>query len=194
MVSHKRLFASVGFSLAALAGNPAGAEQKLTQVFSQNVSINRPAGFEVAFKRANQVSFIQESVPAGETVDRWTQMITLTGAKGLGADPKLTPHLFSAKVAGSYQSDCPGTFSFANLGEGKVDGHDAQTLFLACGIADKANPTFSEQVLVIFIRGSQDYYTVQWAERGAPSSKPMKMDQDKWAARLMALQPIKLID
>lgn len=42
------------------------------------------------------------------------------------------------------------------------------------------------------VKGQSDYYTIQWAERGAASKSPIKVDDAKWQGRLNQLAPIKL--
>jgi hypothetical protein len=41
------------------------------------------------------------------------------------------------------------------------------------------------------VKGSSDYYTLQWAERAAPVDRPA-VDDAKWPERLRLLQPIRL--
>src|SRR5262245_31873776 len=57
-----------------------GASVKaIMPVFSQLVMFSVPAGFIPAFQNTNGPAYIQEWVPAGETVNKWSQMITVTG-------------------------------------------------------------------------------------------------------------------
>ncbi len=57
--------------------------RSITPVFSQLVMFSFQPGFKPVFQNTHGGSYIQEAVPNGETVDRWTQMITLTGARGM---------------------------------------------------------------------------------------------------------------
>ena len=50
----------------------------------------------------------------------------------------------------------------------------------------------SESALLIAIKGAADYYTVQWAERGPASPRPIAFDEAMWNERFDKLGPIKL--
>jgi hypothetical protein len=62
----------------------------VTPVFGQIVKMSYPRGFVPAFQKTNADFYIQESVPTGENVNSWTQMITLTGKKDFATRPGVT--------------------------------------------------------------------------------------------------------
>ena len=164
----------------------------VTPVFSQLVRLPMPKGFVVAFENTsgggNQ--YIWEAVLKGETTAKWSQMITLTGAKGLAANPNLTPRLLIERIAGGFKRDCPDSFFAKGIGAMKVSGHDAFSALASCGTSGKEKQ--SETALLFAIKGSNDYYTVQWAERGTGSLQPIPPDDSKWAERFKILNPIRL--
>src|SRR5207244_3534221 len=85
MTTAKALMATLGalFASAASAQAPAPAAfTVISPVFGQLVAFSMPSSFVVVSENANGPNYIREAVPKGETVDRWTQMITLTGVKG----------------------------------------------------------------------------------------------------------------
>ena len=45
---------------------------------------------------------------------------------------------------------------------------------------------------MLAFKGSADYYTIQWAERGVGSAQPLTLDSAYWAKRLTQLAPIRL--
>jgi hypothetical protein len=49
-------------------------------------------------------------------------------------------------------------------------------------------------MLLIVLKGREDYYTVQWATRGPAQAKPVELSRGDWMERLRRLQPIKLCD
>ena len=65
------------------SAEPAGKEPHMTAispVFHELVAFTLPAEFKsqnASYERTNGPFYIREHVPAGETVDHWTQMITL---------------------------------------------------------------------------------------------------------------------
>ena len=50
----------------------------------------------------------------------------------------------------------------------------------------------SESALLVAIKGTADSYTIQWAERGPASARPMTFDDAMWKERFNKLGPIKL--
>jgi len=62
---------------------------------------------------------------------------------------------------------------------------------IGCGSVDSGPARHSETALLIAIKGTSDYYTIQWAERGQATDKP-PIDDEKWSARLRELRPVDL--
>ncbi|BAE50896.1 hypothetical protein [Paramagnetospirillum magneticum] len=166
--------------------------QVVTPVFSQLVGYSVPGNFVPAAENSNADQYIQELVLSGQTAQSWTQMITLTGIKGLAANPNATPQALALRIGGGFQQACPTSFQGTSFGEIKLSGHDAFALVVSCGTADASGKPFSETALVIVIKGQADYYTLQWAERSAASKTPIAFDEAKWTGRFKALSPIKL--
>jgi hypothetical protein len=107
------------------------------------------------------------------------------------ANPKASPEAFAATIAGGFKSACPDTFAAKGLGPAKFGDQDGYVALASCGSVVSAPDKHSETALVVAIKGSADYYTVQWAERGPASGKPV-IDEAKWPDRLRQLQPIRL--
>ena len=190
---HKKITTAVVFSLLPLLGfaqNNKSAVTAITPIFNQLVMFSYPKGFEIAFEEAKGSNYIQESVLAGETVKKWSQMITVTGHKGLALNPAVSPKVLAEMVSNGFRNVCPDSFNSVVSGDTKIDGHDAFVTLASCG----TNPTQrqSESTLIIALKGEKDIYTIQWAERGPASDKPLKFAQNKWAERIQALRPIKL--
>jgi len=188
------LFAAICVSEPGIAQDRKGqgaTVSAVTPIFSQLVMLSYPPGFKPAYENSTATQYIQESVPQGESVEKWSQMITLTGAKGLAANPNATPQLFVQQIAGGFQRACPNTFAVKNLGSLKVSGYEAYSALVGCG-AVQAGPQRSEVAMLIAVKGSADYYTIQWAERGPQSSQQPVLDDAKWSAWLRQLNPIKV--
>ena len=164
----------------------------ITRIFDQLLMFSFPKGFKPAFEDAKGGQYIQESVLDGESVKTWSQMLTITGAKGLASNPNVSPQIFANKIAGGFKNACPASFSGAALGAFKLGAHDAFGAVISCGVANPAGEAYSESMLLIVVKGQNDYYTIQWAERGAASKLPIKMNEAKWQDRLKQLSPIKL--
>lgn len=164
----------------------------ITRIFDQLLMFSFPKGFKPAFEDAKGGQYIQESVLDGESVKKWSQMVTITGAKGLASNPNVSPQIFANKIAGGFKNACPSSFSGTALGAFKLGTHDAFGAVVSCGVANPAGEPYSESMLLIVVKGQSDYYTIQWAERGAASKLPIKMDDAKWQGRLKQLAPFKL--
>jgi hypothetical protein len=128
----------------------------------------------------------------GETLEKWSQMVTVTGAKGLAANPNASPQLFLTKMAELFKAACPDTFSVKEVGATKISGYDAFTTLIGCGTARSRGNERSESVVILAVKGSDDYYTFQWAERGPVQNQPINLNDAKWQDRLKKLNPIKI--
>jgi hypothetical protein len=193
--------------LAAGAAVPANAQDKadiealrdqgysvrmISPIFGQLVMLSLPKGFTTVFEDTSGNQYTREAVLDGETVEHWSQMITVTGAKGLAANPRVTAQSFVEQIAGGFKNACPDTFSAKGLGALKVSGRDAFIALVGCGTVSADAAAHSEAALLIAIKGTADYYTIQWAERGPASPRPITYDEAMWKDRFNKLSPIKL--
>ncbi|WP_133681816.1 Rap1a/Tai family immunity protein [Paludibacterium purpuratum] len=164
----------------------------ISPIFGQLVMFSFPKGFTTVFEDAKGPQYIREAVLTGESTQKWSQMVTITGAKGIASNPNITPLLFASRMAGGFKNDCPTSFNGTGLGAFKLGNYDAFAALISCGVANPTGNLYSESTLLIVIRGESDYYTIQWAERGDASSEPIKFDKSKWMDRFKRLAPIKL--
>jgi hypothetical protein len=164
----------------------------ISPIFSQLVVTGSPQGFVPASEKTKAEFYIRESVPKGETVDNWTQMITVTGMKGFSSNPQATPKAVLNNLAGGFKRACPDSFNVQVMSENPIGGFDTAVAVVSCGISPTTAGKTSETALITVIKGQADFYTLQWAERLAPSVTPMSIDPKKWAARLKEMGPFKL--
>ena len=183
-----RLGGALGMAMLMAAAQPLRAEDTfkvISPIFRQLVAFSMPAKVVVAFENTTNGHKTREAVPKGETTGRWSEMITVTGEKGLSRNANATPEKFAGSIAGGFKQACPDSFAAKALGARKFGGADAFVAVIGCGKVEG----HSETALIAVIRGSADYYTIQWAERGAATAQPPVADA-RWAERLSALQPI----
>ena len=166
--------------------------QAISPIFSQLVMMSFPKGFKTVSQDTKGNNYIREAVLEGETLDQWSEMITVTGAKGLAANPNLSAQSFVERIAGGFKRACPDTFSAKGLGALKISGQDAYIALAGCGTVQLRANKHGESALLIGIKGSADYYSIQWAERGPASSQPLVQDEAKWQDRFKKLNPIKV--
>jgi hypothetical protein len=166
--------------------------KSITPIFSQLLLISHPQGFKTVFENTHESQYIRESVLEGENETKWSQMITITGAKGLATNPNVTPKRFIEGMATGFKRACPNSFSALALVDGKVGTFDAFTAVVSCGTSPTTSGQTSESAVITAIKGERDYYTIQWAERTAPSAIPIQIDKSQWVERFKMLTPIKL--
>jgi hypothetical protein len=177
------------FLLAALClSSPVCAEGYIAvaPVFSQIVTIPVPDGFQPAYEDADADSYINESVLAGETVNDWSQMITLTGIRAMASgDPNQVSVDFAEYLAGQYSGACPDTFNAVALNAPPISGaRGVFAGFLGCGNNGGGQ---SEAMAFLVLVGASDVYSLQWAERGPLSGSGPVYDEAVWAPRLAEL-------
>jgi len=178
-------------SSAAAQGPAPSAFTVISPIFGQLVTFSLPAGFVTVFENSNGPNYIREAVLKGETAKSWSQMITVTGAKGAAGNAKVSPEMFAGSMVGGFKSACPETFAAHGFGPTKFGDQDAYVAVASCGRVESSADKHSEIALIVTVKGSSDYYTLQWAERG-PAAGQGAIDEAKWLARLRQLQPVRL--
>jgi len=176
---------------SASAQSPSTALKVISPIFGQLVMFSLPASFATVFENTKGTNYVREAVLKGETVKSWTQMITVTGAKGAAGNAGVSPERFAGSMVGGFKSACPDTFAAQGFGATKFGDQDAYVAVASCGRVETSADKHSETTLIVTVKGSADYYTVQWAER-APATGRSAIDETKWLARLRQLQPIRV--
>lgn len=181
-------------SLAFVSAAPAQAPQSfrvISPIFSQLVSFAMPSNFAVVFENTKGGHYIREAVVKGETPEQWTQMITVTGEKGMTLMPDATPENLTGTIASGFRSACPDSYAAHLLGAMTFGRFEAFAAVVGCGRIDSGPTRHSETALLITLKGATDYYTIQWAERGPETDEPPVKDE-RWQTRLNDLNPIAL--
>jgi len=167
----------------------------ISPVFNQLLYFQMPTEFTTVYEKAREADYIREAVLQGESADNWTQMVTVTGRRNLAADrPDETPRQFGQAIVDGYRQACPATLAVRKLQEGPLYGNDTLVMVVSCGLvsAPASSGARSETAAIAVVKGAKDFYTLQWAERGGPSNKPLAIDAKRWAARMKRLMPLKL--
>lgn len=177
--------------LAAAQAQAPRSLRVISPIFGQLVSFAMPSHFSAVFENTEGGHYIREAVLKGETLERWTQMITVTGEKGMTLIPGSSPQIFAGTIAGGFKTACPDSFAARPLGETRFGRFEGFVAVIGCGRIDSGPTRHSETALLITLKGATDYYTIQWAERGPESDEP-PVNDDRWDARLRDLSPIDL--
>jgi hypothetical protein len=162
----------------------------ISPIFGQLVRFSMPSNFVAAHEATKDTFYIREAVLKGETINRWTQMITVTGAKGLAGAPNFSAQGLAGVIAGGFKKNCPDSFDAKGFGTTKLGDQDAYIAVASCGKVETSADKHNETAMIIAVKGATDGYTIQWAER-RPSSGPA-IDEALWQGRLRELMPIRL--
>jgi len=168
------------------------AERVITPVFHRLVAFRLPAPFKMSFERTTGNIYVREHVPAGESVDEWTRMISLSGVQGLSYNADATLPAYLQALARGFQRHCPDTYVALDLGPQPLVKEPSFATVASCGRVSSGGKAHSETTVMLAIKGPDDFYVLQWTERGRDSSHPLALDSKYWSARLAELGPIQL--
>ena len=171
---------------------PGGAQRVVTPVFHRLVAFSLPPSFKVGFERTTGNIYVREHVPEGETVDAWSRMITLSGVQGMAYSAAATPQGYLQALARGFQRHCPNTYVALDLGPQPLAREPSFATVVSCGRVTSGGKARSETSAMVAIRGADDFYALQWTERGPDSSHPLALDSKYWSARLAQLGPVQL--
>ncbi len=177
---------------AANGAPPYAVVKSATPIYSQLLYLGYPKGFTTASENTSPQRYIRESVPEGEGLAAWTQMITIGGVKDTASEATISPAGYAEHIAGGFRRACLNSFSQKKMSEGIANGYEQYVMVVSCGQSPATAGRTSESALVIVIKGERDYYTVQWAERSMPSAMPMPINMAKWVGRYQQLAPVRL--
>ena len=165
------------------------SDAAITPVYSQVFLYALPDEFHtVGGGVVRKGRYVQQSVLAKETPQRWTQMITLSGDEALAFSGNTYPQKMSADYGARMKKACPESYSTLALPGVFVGSYDTVVAVFACG----SNGAQSEAVLQMIIKGGMDVYTLEWAVRGPPARGPLKLDETQWTDRLRRLAPVRV--
>ncbi|MBV8491199.1 MAG: hypothetical protein JO199_11785 [Candidatus Eremiobacteraeota bacterium] len=184
--------------LASSVATPAPADSPpktiaTSPIWSQTVAFTLPSGFVTKWEKTSGDHYQREAVPSGQTVDEWTQMVTVTGEKGLATVKGATPLIFAEEIAKGFKKACPGSFNTKALEGDWVPGYKTFAAVVSCGQSPMTNGATTETAAIVVIAGKKDYYTIQYATRTKPpSASPIDLDTAAWTARLKRLMPMSV--
>lgn len=176
------------------SNKPLSTVSYITPIFSQILALSAPKNFHIDFENVTEKQYILEAVPVGETVKSWTQMLTISGYKGLAEKPNFKPINMVQGVANGFQKACPSSFGAKSIWQGEVSGFEAFAAVITCGTSPMTKGKTSEEALVISIKGKHDFYGIQFAKRNQPSPSPININTKEWMRVLNSLNPIKVCE
>lgn len=146
------------------------------QLANENLLVRVPPGYKVGSRVERGTMVMDEMVPTGQTVDDWTEMVTVQIFHGL----KAPPEKFRDTLRQSWVAACPGG-SGADVMSSTENGYPVLVWLLDC----PKNPQSGKPEMAWFkaIAGNDSFYLVQKAFK----FKPDKEQLDRWMAYLKSV-------
>lgn len=123
------------------------------------------AGFVVGFEKANAEQSIVERIPAGESVERWTRMLTSQRFVGRARDPG--PRQLLVTIQNLLKDGCPGGSTTEILAM-SVSGRPAARMRCDCPMNPQTG--LPETFFIVAFAGTNDLFAEQVAFRRIPTA------------------------
>ena len=183
----------LGFGLAA-AAETGKVPRAAAPVYDSVVVFALPGGFEPAFENEQNGAYILELVPQGQSLDAWTEMLTLTGVdnaqQNAGMSAKEIVDWGLEKIARGYEAGCLQPLTFEAFNDPPPPGAEDGVL-AHVGCPEVRQTGQSEQMMFWLAVREGDLFTLQWAERG-PATDSLTFDPPKWFDRFEVLKAMAL--
>ncbi|HEX3502320.1 MAG TPA: hypothetical protein VHU22_02885 [Xanthobacteraceae bacterium] len=140
----------------------AGVAVARAELVNENLLVEVPPGYKIDFQQKKPSGVMNEMVPTGETVNDWTEMVTVQ----IFYNMKATPPQFLGKMASTWAAACPGASTTA-IASGPENGYPAGVSLLNC----PKNPATGKPELtwIKAVQGNDSFYVVQKAFKFTPS-------------------------
>ncbi len=146
--------------LGALVATPAVA-----QLVNENLLVAMPDGYKVGFSTKKNNMIMNEMVPAAETVDNWTEMVTVQVFLGM---KDTSPDQFKARMERLWSGACANASSHT-VASTIENGYPATVWLMSC----PRNRSTGKPEITWFkaIQGNDSFYVVQKAFKFEPSKE-----------------------
>ncbi|MBV9261266.1 MAG: hypothetical protein JO205_07835 [Pseudolabrys sp.] len=136
------------------------------QLINENLLVTMPPGFKVGFQDQKNNMRLTEMVPPGETVENWTEMVTVQVFLGL----KTSPQAFKERIEQGWLAACKEGGAHA-VSDDPESGYPALIWVLSC----PRNPATGKPEITWFkaVAGNDSFYVVQKAFRFMPVQEQM---------------------
>jgi hypothetical protein len=158
---------------AALCAYPAAAE-----LINENLLAGAPSGYKVGFHDKQGNLEMTEWVPAKETVENWTEMVTVQIFFGL----KMPPEQFMRSLESRWRGACPGAGDAQPIVGSLENGYPSLLWILEC----PKNPATGKPELTWIkgVQGNDSFYVVQKAFKFMPNKEQIT----RWVEYLKAVR------
>jgi hypothetical protein len=152
-------FAVCAIAAVLAAASPAHALE------NENLLVALPQGYKVGYQNSAGKQLISEMVPAGETVENWTEMLTVQIFLGMR---DVTPAQYRERMQGLWAKACAGS-EFAKVKEGVENGYVTLTWMQKCPLNRETGKP--ELTWMKAMQGRDSFYLVQKAFKFEPSAE-----------------------
>jgi hypothetical protein len=132
------------------------------QLVNENLLVAMPEGYKVGWQDRKPDHLINEMVPAGQTVENWTEMVTVR----IFFNRKSTPDAYRAQLEKAWTAACPKTMS-QPVAQGPERGYAAAVWMQVC--FDNPQTGKPEHTFFKAIAGNDSFYVVEKAFKYAPA-------------------------
>jgi hypothetical protein len=138
----------------------------LAQLQNENLLVQMPQGFKIGHQDKKNNIQISEMVPSSETVQDWTEMVTVQIFFGL----KTAPAQFKDRIEKGWVAACAGGRAHPVSADAE-NGYPTLVWVLSC----ERNPTTGKPEITWFkaVAGNDSFYVVQRAFRFMPAQEQM---------------------
>lgn len=154
---------------ALVAASPAAA-----QLVNENLLVALPDGYKVGFSGKKNNTIMNEMVPVAESVDGWTEMVTVQVFLGMKGT---TPDQFKSRMEGMWRGACANASSHPIV-SAVENGYPATVWLMSCPLNAKTGKP--EITWFKAIQGNGSFYVVQKAFKFDPSKEQVV----KWTGYL----------
>jgi hypothetical protein len=146
------------------------------QLVNENLLVTMPEGYKIGWQDRNAQRQMSEMVPDGQTVENWTEMVTVQIFFG----QKTLPQLFRARINALWAKACPNSI-YAPVAQGPERGYPAEVWMQVC----PSNPKTGKPEHTFFkaIQGHDSLYVVQKAFK----YEPARDEVTKWTRYLKSV-------
>jgi len=130
----------------------------------ENLLVSLPPGYKIGFQKKQGNTQISEMVPAAETVESWTEMVTVQVFHGLAA----TPEAFRDRIVQGWAKACARAI-VKPIASAVEKGYAIAFWLLSCPLNPQSGKP--EVTFMKAIRGKDSFYVVQKAFRFEPSQE-----------------------
>jgi hypothetical protein len=136
-----------------------------TGLENENLLVTAPPGYKVGFDTKKPNMLMTEFVPDKETVEDWTEMVTVQVFFGL----KATPRQFMDNMDKTWRAACPEAPEAHTVADAAENGYPTLVWLLDC----PKNPKSGKPEITWFkaVQGNDSFYLVQKAFRFTPDKE-----------------------